>query len=66
MQIAQRLWSAGKALADSPHMGRAGHVGGTREWVVGRTPYLIVYRVREDDVEILRLWHARRDWQKES
>ncbi|WP_246371180.1 type II toxin-antitoxin system RelE/ParE family toxin [Marilutibacter penaei] len=27
-----------------------------------RTPYLIVYRAGDDAVEILRVWHGRRDW----
>ncbi len=46
-------------------MGRPGHVADTREWIVRRTPYLIVYRVRAETLEILRLWHAKRDWQSE-
>ncbi len=33
----------------------------TREWVVSQTPYLLVYRVRNDEVEILRVWHTKRD-----
>jgi toxin ParE1/3/4 len=44
-------------------MGRVGHVEGTREWVVSDTPYLIVYRVKNEAVEILRVWHGRRNWQ---
>lgn len=63
--IAQRLWDATRALADHPQIGRAGHASGTREWVVAHTPFLIVYRLRDETVEILRLWHARRDWQSE-
>jgi toxin ParE1/3/4 len=61
--LAQRVWDAAKNLCDHPGMGRAGHVEGTREWVVSDTPYLIVYRVRDEAVEILRVWHGRRNWQ---
>ena len=62
--VAQRVWDASKNLCDQPGMGRPGHVQGTREWPVSQTPYLIVYRVKNDAVEILRVWHGRRNWQK--
>jgi toxin ParE1/3/4 len=62
--VAQRLWDAAKNLCDHPDMGRPGHVTGTREWPVSQTPYLIVYRVKNEAVEILRVWHGRRNWQK--
>ena len=61
--VAQRVWDATENLRDNPEMGREGHVPGTREWPVTQTPYLIVYRVRNDAVEILRIWHGRRSWQ---
>jgi toxin ParE1/3/4 len=64
--VAQRLWDAAQSLTDHPQIGRPGHVADTREWVVRRTPYLIVYRVRAETLEILRLWHTKRDWQSES
>jgi len=35
-------------------------VFGTRELVIERSPYLIPYRVRGDDVEILRVIHTSR------
>ena len=61
--VAQRIWDASTNLCDHPNIGRPGHVPGTREWVVTDTPYLIVYRVKNDAVEILRVWHGRRNWQ---
>ena len=64
--VAQRLWDATRQLADNPNIGRPGHNPGTREWVVVRTPYLIVYRLRNETIEILRLWHGRRNWQSET
>lgn len=41
-------------------MGRAGRVPGTRE-LVRHKNYIAIYRVRGDDVEILRLHHAARN-----
>lgn len=61
--IAQKIWDASKQLVKNPEIGRTGHVDGTREWVVGQTPYLIVYRIKEDQIEILRVWHSRQNWQ---
>ena len=51
-----------RLLANHPAMGRAGRVAGTRELVVTGTPYIIPYRVREDRVEVLRVFHAARKW----
>ena len=41
-------------------MGRAGRVPGTRELVLHKN-YIAIYRVRGDDVEILRLHHSARN-----
>jgi len=42
-----------------PGIGRAGRVPGTRELVLHKN-YIAIYRVRGDDVEILRLHHVAR------
>jgi toxin ParE1/3/4 len=42
-----------------PGMGRAGRVPGTRELVLHKN-YIAIYRVRGNDVEILRLYHVAR------
>ncbi|GLS23424.1 hypothetical protein GCM10007874_64450 [Labrys miyagiensis] len=49
-------------LADHPHLGRLGRVAGTRELVVGGTPYIVAYRVEEEAVVILRLLHGKQRW----
>lgn len=43
-----------------PGMGRAGRVPGTRELVLHKN-YIAIYRVRGDDVEVLRLHHVARN-----
>ncbi|MBV1703625.1 MAG: type II toxin-antitoxin system RelE/ParE family toxin [Hyphomicrobiales bacterium] len=47
-------------LAAFPHMGRAGRVPGTRELVVVGSPFIVPYRVRDADVEILAAFHGAR------
>ena len=49
-------------LARNPGLGRPGRVEGTRELVVANTPYLVPYRVRNNAVEILRVFHGARKW----
>jgi toxin ParE1/3/4 len=53
------LKAAVNKLQTHPGMGRAGRVPGTRELVLYKN-YIAIYRVRGDDVEILRLHHAAR------
>jgi toxin ParE1/3/4 len=49
-------------LARHPALGRPGRVEGTRELVIPGTPYVVPYRVRENRVEVLRVFHAARKW----
>lgn len=56
------LLSSAEMLANHPQMGRPGRVPGTRELVVTRFPYILPYRVREQGVEILRVFHTARKW----
>ena len=49
-------------LTKRPAIGRAGRVLGTRELVIVGLPYIVPYRVREMDVEILRMLHTSRRW----
>jgi len=61
-RIVARIAEAVERLSSFPAMGRPGRVVGTRELVVTGTPYIIPYRVRGGDVEILRVFHAVRKW----
>jgi toxin ParE1/3/4 len=45
-----------------PASGRPGRVAGTRELVVSGTPYIAPYRVRDDTIELLLVFHAARKW----
>lgn len=48
-------------LTSYPRIGRA--IDETyRVFLVRGTPYLVVYRVRDDEVELLRIRHARENW----
>lgn len=49
------------SLEKFPESGRPGRVFGTRELVPDRYPYLVPYRVTNETVEILRIFHTRRE-----
>lgn len=45
-------------LAKHPEIGRLGRILGTRELIIERYPYIIPYRVRENEVQIIRVFHT--------
>jgi addiction module RelE/StbE family toxin len=49
-------------LPAHPAIGRPGRVLGTRELVIGNLPYIVAYRVRDKEIEILRVLHTSRAW----
>ncbi|MDO8278772.1 MAG: type II toxin-antitoxin system RelE/ParE family toxin [Burkholderiaceae bacterium] len=48
-------------LANSPHLGKAGQIAGTRE-LIPHESYRLVYEVQSDTVWILALVHTARMW----
>ncbi|MCP3735534.1 type II toxin-antitoxin system RelE/ParE family toxin [Sphingomonas sp. RP10(2022)] len=55
--------AAGDFLAEFPHAGSMLD-DGERKWRVPHTDYILVYRVTNGDVEILRAYHGREDWRR--
>jgi len=47
-------------LSSNPSMGRTGRIHGTRELVIDHISYIIPYRIRGNNVEILRVFHTSR------
>lgn len=47
---------------EQPGLGRAGRVPGTRELVIPNTRYIVPYRVKDDFLQILRVYHSSRIW----
>ena len=59
-RLVARIAASVEALAANPHMGRPGRITGTRELVIVETPYIVPYRVRSNEIEILAVLHAAR------
>jgi toxin ParE1/3/4 len=49
-------------LAENPPIGHPGRVPGTREFVIDKTPYLVPYRVKDNALQIMRIYHGARRW----
>jgi addiction module RelE/StbE family toxin len=60
--VATRILEAAKSLAKMPRIGRTGRIPGTRERVVGRAPYILVYKIASGRVRILRVYHGAQEW----
>jgi toxin ParE1/3/4 len=57
-----RLYASIRSLKAMPKRGRTGRAIGTRELVLTPLPYIVVYRIKGDAVEILHLHHGAQDW----
>jgi addiction module RelE/StbE family toxin len=61
-RVIRRIVSLTANLAEHPDMGRRGRVAGTRELIVPEFPYIVVYRLSRDSVDVLTVLHALRKW----
>jgi len=61
-RVVGAIFKAANGLAQFPLMGKQGEVSGTRERLVTRYPYRIVYHIVGDTVEVLRIIHGARQW----
>lgn len=63
--VVDRIFASTELLASFPYMGRAGRDEGTREWVVPRLPYIVVYEVHEErsEVIVIAVFHGAQDWE---
>ena len=57
-RLATRIVAVVENLAQHPYLGRVGAEPEIRELVIGRTPYVVLYRVRGKRVVILTIWHG--------
>jgi len=56
-----RIYSSVQSLKRMPNKGRLGREAGTRELVLVPLPYIVVYRVREDEIAIVHVHHGARE-----
>ncbi len=59
-EVAQRIRIAVSQLQEHPRVGRPGRVRGTYELVIHDLPYIVPYRIKNEEVQILSVYHTSR------
>ena len=65
VRVDDRIRQQIQRLASSPELGRPGRVEGTRELILGHTPYIAAYRIENQTVIVLRVLHGAQQWPEE-
>ncbi|MCL2146768.1 MAG: type II toxin-antitoxin system RelE/ParE family toxin [Synergistaceae bacterium] len=61
-EVIRRIGKSIETIATYPLLGKQGRVAKTREFFVTGTPYIIIYRVKEDVLQILSILHTSRKY----
>jgi len=61
-QVANTLYDGCGTLTKFPRRGRKARIEGTRELVFPDLPYIVVYKVYDEILEVLRIYHGAQDW----
>ena len=61
-EVAQKIRQSVTRLNDHPKLGREGRVRGTYELVIPALPYIVPYRLKGNEIQILTVFHAARKW----
>jgi toxin ParE1/3/4 len=56
------IYRAPEVLLRSPLIGREGRRPGTRELVLMPLPWILIYAVREETIDIVRVLHGAQRW----
>lgn len=58
--VIRKLQKAVDLIGERPAIGRPTLQQAVREWSVPGLPYLIPYRIQDEVIEVLRIWHTSR------
>lgn len=61
-KVGRTITEIATLLAQQPEMGRLRPCGKVRELIIPGLPYILPYRIRKKDVQILRVLHTSRKW----
>jgi len=62
-RVARTIYDGCAQLRDFPALGRiSGRMNGRRELVFPPLPYIAVYQIKGNAVEISRIFHGAQDW----
>ena len=51
-------------LSAFPDSGKIGRASNTRELIISKTPYIVVYRIKNERIDILAIQHTSRKWKE--
>jgi len=61
-RVVKAIYDAADSLTSYPYRGRLGRVEGTRELPLPPLPFVVVYRITQDVVEIANVVHGAQRW----
>lgn len=59
---AMLIYAAADSLLQFPRRGRVGRRPDTREIAIPGLPFLVIYRIEEESIQILRVLHGAQQW----
>jgi toxin ParE1/3/4 len=63
LNVLKRILGTLDILSTFPEAGKVSKQKvGTRQMIVSHTPFIIAYRIHNDAVELLALWHQSQKW----
>jgi toxin ParE1/3/4 len=62
-RVARTIYAGCERLKDFPDLGRASRrIAGRRELTFAPLPYIVVYQVKPNAIEISRIFHGAQNW----
>jgi len=61
-RVTRRIYDAVQDLSLMPNRGRPGRIPGTRELMLARLPYIVIYRALPERVLVLNIVHGAQRW----
>lgn len=61
-RVVKKILQTIEILSAQPEIGRQGRIVNTRELIISDTPYIVPYRVKNNAIEILRVFHCAMQW----
>ena len=61
-RVADRIQAAAAFLGTMPRAGPVLRREDARKWRIPASPYILIYRVLDDRIQILRIRHGRENW----
>jgi addiction module RelE/StbE family toxin len=62
VDVYEQIYEKVSLLSTHPKIGKTGRVRGTRELVIVDTPYIVIYRITPNDIQVIRVVHGAQKW----